>query len=203
MGRLLHVQQDYTGSTNIIPVTQTEYNALSSAEKNDVNKWYYITDATASGAPIDDYTVATNKLWSSNKVDGELDDKVDKNNVLSTVQDCNYSTDPDDVTGASALKELAGALGNNIMFKTVSKPITNFAPSTAQLNTISVDLDMSVYKVLAFSIYSNWSWASAAASYFNQSAGAIQFLNVPVNVSANTTTFYCDVLYCKRSDLPS
>lgn len=63
----------------VIRLTQTEYNALSSAEKHDAKKVYYIYDY--SPAPItliNDGVVSLTSTWSSNKLSSDLDDKVDK-----------------------------------------------------------------------------------------------------------------------------
>ena len=56
-----------------ITLTKAEYNALSTAEKNDPNKFYYITDAYATSVDIEDSVVAPNAVWSSQKIRLELD----------------------------------------------------------------------------------------------------------------------------------
>lgn len=63
----------------VIRLTQAEYNALSSAEKHDTKKVYYIYDY--SPAPItliNDGVVSLTSTWSSNKLSSDLDNKVDK-----------------------------------------------------------------------------------------------------------------------------
>jgi hypothetical protein len=57
---------------NIVSMTQEQYDQLSTAEKQDPKKYYYITDATISGAPIDDDAVSTSKTWSSDKINSKL-----------------------------------------------------------------------------------------------------------------------------------
>ena len=61
------------GIRQTIPLTSAQYAQLSSAEKMDVDKDYIITDANGTIAPIDDDSVSRNKVWSSYKVDDELD----------------------------------------------------------------------------------------------------------------------------------
>ena len=58
---------------NIVSLTQAEYDALTQEEKMDSKKYYYITDDTITGAPVDDDDVSPTKVWSSQKVDGEID----------------------------------------------------------------------------------------------------------------------------------
>ena len=58
---------------NIVSLTQAEYDALTQDEKMDSKKYYYITDDTITGAPVDDDDVSPTKVWSSQKVDGEID----------------------------------------------------------------------------------------------------------------------------------
>lgn len=63
----------------VIRLTQAEYNALSSAEKHDTKKVYYIYDY--SPAPItliNDAVISLTSTWSSSKLSDDLDDKVDK-----------------------------------------------------------------------------------------------------------------------------
>lgn len=61
------------GIRQTIPLTSAQYAQLTSAEKMDVDKDYIITDANVTAAPIDDDSVSRNKVWSSYKVDEELD----------------------------------------------------------------------------------------------------------------------------------
>lgn len=63
----------------VIRLTQAEYNALSSEEKHDKTKAYYIYDY--SPAPItliNDAVTSLTSTWSSSKLSDDLDDKVDK-----------------------------------------------------------------------------------------------------------------------------
>ena len=62
---------------NCIELTQAQYDALSSTEKNDPTKYYYIKDAQIAGAEIDDTTTASDKVWSSQKVSTEIAKKAD------------------------------------------------------------------------------------------------------------------------------
>ena len=55
-----------------VRLTQAEYDALSSAEKHDITKVYYITDGESSGSLIDDTIITSNKTWSSDKVSTEI-----------------------------------------------------------------------------------------------------------------------------------
>ena len=61
------------GIRQTVPLTSAQYAQLSSAEKMDIDKDYIITDANGTIAPIDDDSVSRNKVWSSYKVDDELD----------------------------------------------------------------------------------------------------------------------------------
>jgi hypothetical protein len=61
------------GIRQTIPLTSAQYAQLTSAEKMDVDKDYIITDENATAAPIDDSSVSRNSVWSSYKVDDELD----------------------------------------------------------------------------------------------------------------------------------
>lgn len=61
------------GIRQTIPLTSAQYAQLTSAEKMDVDKDYIITDANATAAPINDDSVSRNSVWSSYKVDEELD----------------------------------------------------------------------------------------------------------------------------------
>lgn len=63
----------------VIKLTQAQYNALTSAEKHDLSKVYYIYDY--SPAPItliNDAVTSLTSTWSSSKLSDDLDDKVDK-----------------------------------------------------------------------------------------------------------------------------
>lgn len=53
----------------LIHKTQEEYDALPSADKSDPTKHYLITNATLSGAPLDDSSISNGKVWSSQKID--------------------------------------------------------------------------------------------------------------------------------------
>ena len=57
---------------NIVSMTQAQYDQLPTAEKQDPKKYYYITDTTISGAPIDDDAVSTSKTWSSDKINSKI-----------------------------------------------------------------------------------------------------------------------------------
>lgn len=95
-------------------------------------------------------------------------------------------------------------LGNKIQYKQVILNKPNFNPATAQLTTIDLGLDLTVYKVLALSAHSDWSWAALAVSRLAEiTTGAVQVINVPVNVAATTCNFIIEVLYCKITDLPT
>ena len=59
----------------VITLTKAQYDALSSTEKNDPKKVYYVTDYDPiSVAEIDDTVAALNKVWSSSKVSSEIAD---------------------------------------------------------------------------------------------------------------------------------
>ena len=58
--------------SGLIHKTQAEYDALPSEEKLDPTKDYLITDATLSGAPLDDSSISNGKVWSSQKVNNEI-----------------------------------------------------------------------------------------------------------------------------------
>lgn len=66
-----------TGLDNkVITLTYADYQLLSTAEKNDPDKVYYVTDyeSHATYAELDDTTTAADKIWSSQKT----------NNMIST-----------------------------------------------------------------------------------------------------------------------
>ena len=91
MGVIMHNDVQYCGGggggvpggTEEIPITimltQAEYNALTQAEKHDITKVYFITDAQSGGggSEIDDTTTVNNKTWSSNKISTELNTKLE------------------------------------------------------------------------------------------------------------------------------
>ena len=58
----------------VIELTYAQYQALSSAEKNDPDKVYYVKDyaSHATYVELDDTTTAADKVWSSNKVQSVL-----------------------------------------------------------------------------------------------------------------------------------
>lgn len=58
----------------VIELTYAQYQALSTAEKNDPDKVYYVNDyaSHATYAELDDTTTAADKVWSSNKVQSVL-----------------------------------------------------------------------------------------------------------------------------------
>lgn len=64
--------------------TQAEYNALVQAGTVDPNVDYHIYDADLTCAPIDDTTTASDKVWSSSKINTELSarDKLGAKNLL-------------------------------------------------------------------------------------------------------------------------
>lgn len=61
------------GLYQYIPLTEDEYNALTTEQKNDPSKLYYVTDVDVVNANIDDTTISTEKVWSSKKVSDEVD----------------------------------------------------------------------------------------------------------------------------------
>ena len=69
-------QTDLQGelAKKVITLTKAQYDALSTAEKNDPKKVYFITDYEATGtySEIDDTATAIDKLWSSSKISSEL-----------------------------------------------------------------------------------------------------------------------------------
>lgn len=74
---------------NFIKVTQEEYDVLPTADKQNPNKYYLITDTTVSGGPIDDNSVSVGKVWSSKKVNDEITDlnsNIAKNVIGTTVE---------------------------------------------------------------------------------------------------------------------
>jgi hypothetical protein len=91
------------GIRQTIPMDSAAYALLSSAEKMDPDKDYIITDANAVNVPVDDNDISVNKVWSSKKTD---DTKADKEAILQTVEECDASTDPDDIAGAAAVSAL-------------------------------------------------------------------------------------------------
>lgn len=63
----------------VIKLTQAQYNALSSAEKHDTDKVYYIYDYSPTPITlINDAVTSLTSTWSSSKLSDDLDDKVDK-----------------------------------------------------------------------------------------------------------------------------
>ena len=76
------------GIRQTIPLTSAQYAQLTSAEKMDVDKDYIITDENATTAPIDDSSVSRNSVWSSYKVDEELDTL---NSALAEISDTEYA----------------------------------------------------------------------------------------------------------------
>jgi hypothetical protein len=60
------------GLYQYIPLTEDEYNALTTEQKNDPSKLYYVTDVDVVNANIDDTTISTEKVWSSSKTNSEL-----------------------------------------------------------------------------------------------------------------------------------
>lgn len=58
----------------VIELTYAQYQALSTAEKNDPDKVYYVNDyaSHATYVELDDTTTAADKVWSSNKVQSVL-----------------------------------------------------------------------------------------------------------------------------------
>lgn len=62
-----------------IRLTQAQYNALTSAEKHDPDKVYYITDYTPEPIVlVNDSVTSLTSTWSSSKLSDDLNDKVDK-----------------------------------------------------------------------------------------------------------------------------
>ena len=67
------------GKPTAVELTKAEYDALSSADKQDASKIYYITDYSPSGsggAIINDTTIATTSVWSSQKTHDYIDGAV-------------------------------------------------------------------------------------------------------------------------------
>ena len=61
----------------VIRCTQAEYNALTNEQKHDTTKTYFVTDGQGgSGIIIDDTTIGSDKVWSSQKTSTELNGKV-------------------------------------------------------------------------------------------------------------------------------
>lgn len=77
----------YNSTANMVALTQVEYNALSTAQKNNGN-FYFITDAEPSyfSAENIDYDNTSSGLAATNvqgAVDEVFDGKADKNNVIN------------------------------------------------------------------------------------------------------------------------
>ena len=80
MGKLVHKRKDYTGVSpyEFVPVTEAEYNALTPAEQEDETKMYWLYDVDTVSADIDDESVSSGKVWSSEKVSSEISDVQDQ-----------------------------------------------------------------------------------------------------------------------------
>ena len=116
------------GIRQTIPMNSAAYALLSSAEKMDPDKDYIITDANAVNVPVDDNDISINKVWSSKKTD---DTKADKEAILQTVEECDASTDPDDIAGAAAVSALNGNLSFANLYRGTRVNISNISLSTA------------------------------------------------------------------------
>ena len=64
---------------NEIELTMAEYNALSTAEKMDPTKKYWVTDAEGTSVVLDDNVTTTNSVWSSSKTNNMLNGKLSDN----------------------------------------------------------------------------------------------------------------------------
>jgi len=73
-------------------LTKAQYDALPASEKLN-GTTYYITDAVAVAAEIDDTSVDVSKVWSSSKVNTELGNKVSKSYVDTQIDAANDYTD--------------------------------------------------------------------------------------------------------------
>ena len=74
MGKLVHKRKDYTGVSpyEFVPITEDDYNALTPAEQEDETKMYWLYDVDTVSADIDDESVSSGKVWSSEKVSSEI-----------------------------------------------------------------------------------------------------------------------------------
>ena len=68
------IKTKFLHKSDLQELTQSEYNALTTEEKLDETKYYYVSDAETTGAEIDDTTTALNKVWSSSKVNSLIGD---------------------------------------------------------------------------------------------------------------------------------
>ena len=67
-----NVENISLGSDASIICSKTLYNLLSSDEKNDSNRTYYINDIYGGEIVIDDTTIASDSTWSSTKISLEI-----------------------------------------------------------------------------------------------------------------------------------
>ena len=139
MGKLLHKRIDYTGVSpyEFVPVTEAEYNALTPAEQEDETKMYWLYDADTVSADIDDESVSSGKVWSSEKVSSEISDVQDQ-----------VDTNTDDIS------TLNSAIDN---FFDVVQTVQSFAAATSLSYTgKSITIPAKSFYSLMFNIsYSN------------------------------------------------
>ena len=64
------------GHMKTVELTSVQYEALTTAQKNDPHIVYLITDRTAADVVIDDTTTSTGAVWSSDKVSDEIDARI-------------------------------------------------------------------------------------------------------------------------------
>lgn len=73
IGAINELKEGGGGNANYVELTQAEYDELTEEEKHN-GKMYFITDGGSDGSIIDDETTSTETTWSSQKIDGAIDE---------------------------------------------------------------------------------------------------------------------------------
>lgn len=107
-----------------VTLTKQQYDALSSTEKNNPDKVYYVTDydAAKTYVKLDDSSTSLDKVWSSSKVSGELStvatsSTLGRVKIGSNMSISNAVINPSNITyGTSALTSGSSSLATGRIY---------------------------------------------------------------------------------------
>lgn len=86
IGAINELKEGGGGNANYVELTQAEYDELTEEEKHN-GKMYFITDGGSDGSIIDDETTSTETTWSSQKIDGAINEVDSRKADLSLLSD--------------------------------------------------------------------------------------------------------------------
>ena len=97
-----------------ITLHQAQYDTLSEAEQMADENWFYIDDVKIVGAELDDSSISPAKVWSSQKTNNEINDKLVFKNYNITTNASAFATIPS-LTGYEILSVALNDSSSSLM----------------------------------------------------------------------------------------